>query len=1369
VSARDADRLFHETWLGLAQPIEGLVFSVPVLAEAQIAPAPRPEITARLRALLVELPSGALALRSTRALFESFLGYDQPGMLVDGETLPSFRAPESRQEVRASFAVARTPVATGASKDPFAEFGPPADAPASAASAADPASSPFLALVWDLADGAPDAPALDLDAPEEITGPWRYPPTAKLERLLRHTGIPVGFLSNGRHLRVIYAPRGETTSHLTFRMDDLADPAGRPLALALELLFHARRTYGADARFTFEGLLADSRSRQADVTGKLAEQVRDAVDTLLAGIEAAAARDCVGDRPDWLRAAMEAGHVYPGTLNSILRLVFLLYAEDRSLMPVDQPLYAEHLSVFGLYERLVADAGAHPESMHHRFGAYGALVALFRAVYFGVRHGTLHLPPRQGKLFDPSAYPFLEGGLPDWTAAVNRAEDRAQVQLPSVDDRTIHDALHCLIVLDGQRLSYRDLSVEQIGAVYESLMGYEVLRLDGPAVRLGKDGIWMTIEELRGAGTADQKKLLEDRCELSAATIKNVLAALAEHAGDDGAADAIAELAGKKRQLKNRGRLGQLVLQPTPSRRSTGSYYTPRSLSARVVRRTLEPILACLGEAPTAERILELKVCDPAMGSGAFLVEACRFLAEQVRTAWERSGELPGLIEKHGEPLQHAKRLVAERCLYGVDKNPAAVELAKLSLWLETMSADRSFTFLDHVFRHGDSLVGLDLLQIRAFHWQPEKQLPTVARLVDQTLAEVREHREAIQLLADNETDAAQNEKRRLLELAELAMDRVKLVADACVGAFFSSEKSKERELERKIRLAAVEAWLAGDEARRADIEEWSRAMRELHSPFHWHLELPEVFFLERPDPLDERKINQSAFVDSFFGNPPFMGVHGVAASLGESYVQWLQETVPGDRGNRGRCDLSAYFFRRAALLLGSHGTIGLLATNSISQGDTRSIGLQHLLRTEFFIYDAITSLRWPGDASVIVSTVLLARGLPSGHVGALMLDDKLVATINSRLLAAPERPDPVALQSNEGAVFQGCIVLGDGLIVTPEERDLLIAKAKKNDQCVRPYIGGQEINTSPNQTHDRFVINFGQRSLKEAEEWPDLLAIVRDRAKPQRDALHTRNAWNRDVKARWWQFASPRPECAKAIASIDRCLASSQVSKHLVFAFQPTDRTFAHTLYVYPLVSFAPFAVLQSRLHESWARLLSSLFGSSTIGAVLRYSASDCFETFPFPQPDPRAAIPSVELIGERLYTARAAYMVDTNQGLTQTYNQLKDPECDEPRILELRTLHEEMDRAVLTAYGWTDLAVPPFCPTNPDQQRALEQFQDAVIDRLFVLNAQRAEEEKRLGAAKPTKAQRNKKATASPKATAPSKKRPAGQGVLFGSNDDQ
>lgn len=137
-----------------------------------------------------------------------------------------------------------------------------------------------------------------------------------------------------------------------------------------------------------------------------------------------------------------------------------------------------------------------------------------------------------------------------------------------------------------------------------------------------------------------------------------------------------------------------------------------------------------------------------------------------------------------------------------------------------------------------------------------------------------------------------------------------------------------------------------------------------------------------------------------------------------------------------------------------------------------------------------------------------------------------------------------------------------------------------------------------------------------------------------------------------------------------------------------------------------------------------------------LSYSASDCFETFPFPRSAPRTVIPSLEDIGQRLYDARTQYMLTTQQGLTDTYNRLKDPDCHDPHIQELRRLHEEMDRAVLAAYSW-DIPVPPYVtPTTDAERRVLEAFEDEIIDRLFLLNAQRAEEEKRQLVANPVKA---------------------------------
>jgi hypothetical protein len=192
------------------------------------------------------------------------------------------------------------------------------------------------------------------------------------------------------------------------------------------------------------------------------------------------------------------------------------------------------------------------------------------------------------------------------------------------------------------------------------------------------------------------------------------------------------------------------------------------------------------------------------------------------------------------------------------------------------------------------------------------------------------------------------------------------------------------------------------------------------------------------------------------------------------------------------------------------------------------------------------------------------------------------------------------------------------------------------------------------------------------------------------------------------------------------------RVKKHNAFCFVPSGMILANTVYAFAMESDTAFAVLQSRVHEAWARLLSS-----TLGETLNYSSSDCFDTFPFPRPDPSTALPELEASGHEVHAARAAYLVETQQGLTKAYNALKDAASGDPHVLELRRLHEAMDRAVLDAYGWTDLAVPPYCPKNDADRAALQTFDDEVIDRLYVLNAERAREEARLGVA-PTKSAR-------------------------------
>jgi hypothetical protein len=365
-----------------------------------------------------------------------------------------------------------------------------------------------------------------------------------------------------------------------------------------------------------------------------------------------------------------------------LRLVFLLYAEDRGLTPGGE-VYVNHYSVGGLFEQLRADAGRYPDTMDQRFGAWARLLTLFRLVQDGARHGPLQLPARKGRLFDPDRYPFLEG-------RTQGSERRPGERLapPLVPDGVVYRVLEKLLVLDGERLAYRTLAVEQIGSVYETMMGFRLEKAGGRsiAVRPAKaHGAPATVnlDELLTVPAGKRNEWLKTRTDqaLTGAALNALKAAQAPE-------DVVAAL-GRKVAAAATPRIvppGAMVLQPSDERRRSGSHYTPRNLTEPIVRTTLRPVLERLGPRPAPAQILALKVCDPAMGSGAFLVEACRQLAEVLVAAWHAHGRIP-VIPPDEDELLHARRLVAQRCLYGLDKNPMAVDLAKLSLWLATLAA----------------------------------------------------------------------------------------------------------------------------------------------------------------------------------------------------------------------------------------------------------------------------------------------------------------------------------------------------------------------------------------------------------------------------------------------------------------------------------------------------------------------------------------------------------------------------------------------------------------------------------------------------------------------------------------------------------
>jgi len=717
-------------------------------------------------------------------------------------------------------------------------------------------------------------------------------------------------------------------------------------------------------------------------------------------------------------------------------------------------------------------------------------------------------------------------------------------------------------------------------------------------------------------------------------------------------------------------------LMPTEERRRTGSHYTPRSLSAPIVTRTLQPLLADLGPRPRAAQLLALKICDPAVGSGAFLVETCRQLAEHVVAAWEHHNDLPP-IPPDEEPLLYARRQVAERCLYGVDRNPVALDLAKLSLWLITLAKDHDFTFVNHALKHGDSLVGLTLAQIKAFSWGEAKGtegLGLFAEVPDRSVEDAAVLRGQLQVLGDA---ASYQHKQELLRDAEDRLLVQKTRGDLIVAAFFSAGKDADRlrELARLRRLA--DDITDGRASLSAGLDH-AKALREQDkpvAPLHWPLEFPEVF--ERTNPG----------FDAFVGNPPFAGKNNVIDGNAEGYLDWLKVIHLGAHGN---ADLSAHFFRRAFGLLRRGGSFGLIATNTISQGDTRSTGLRAIRQAGGHIYAATRRVRWPGLAAVVVSVVHVRRG---PWRGPCLLDGREVPTITAFLFHQGGDDDPVALPDNAGKSFQGSIVLGMGFTfddsnpdATPiAEMHRLIAKDPRNAERIFPYLGGEEVNTSPTHSHHRYVINFGDMSEEQARQWPDLMAIVEAKVKPGRAHL-TNNAIGRRRAETWWLFGSTARDLYSAIQVHGRqqVLVTARVSATAAFTFLSANSVYSDMLVAFPGLPKLAFPILQSAAHEIWARTLGSSMKDD-----LRYTPTDCFETFPFPADWQSNA--ELEAIGERYYQFRAELMVRNQQGLTATYNRFHNPGESAEDIVALRALHQQMDRAVLDAYGWTD--VPTDC----------------------------------------------------------------------------
>ena len=1155
-----------------------------------------------------------------------------------------------------------------------------------------------------------EQPLTDLDSiAKGSESQWHASPQLRFERLLRETGVGIGLLFNAGEIRLVYVPRAESSGHLSFPVKAMCEVGGRPILGALHMLLCAQRLFIVEPERRLPAILRESRKFQNDVSTALAEQVLEALNLLLRGFQAA--HEASGG--ELLREVLrqEPSHVYGGLLSVLLRLVFILYAEERGLLPSDG-VFESNYSLTGLFEELREDAARYPDTMDQRFGAWARLLTLFRLIYDGASYGATKLPARHGGLFDPDSYPFLEG-----RPYRSRSVVGEPLNVPRVSDAVVYAVLDKLLILDGERLSYRTLDVEQIGSVYEAMMGFELRVATGVSAGLRPDHVVVNLETVLGKAPGERARLLKDeaKCEVAAGALDQLKAAKS--------IDELLTALDKRLSPRVKGTIpvGSMYLQPTEERRRTGSHYTPRSLTEPIVRTTLRPILEVLGDRPRPEQILDLKVCDPAMGSGAFLVEACRLLGDRLVESWQTHRCVPQ-IPSDEDLYLHARRIVAQTCLYGVDKNPFAVDLAKLSLWLATLARDHPFTFLDHAFRCGDSLVGLTTEQIKCFNWEVGVQIPTIRQALDEAATEAVALRLQIRALAgSDDTD----EKSKLLKEAEEALYNVRLLGDLAIAAFFSADNKKEREQLRERYEAKVRGFVVASKEANA-----TAAEQELRScvvealggakpipPFHWEIEFPEVFAREN-----------SGF-DAFVGNPPFVTGSRISGTLGHSYLDYLLQIHAESHGNG---DLVAHFFRRSFDKVRLLGAMGLVATNTIAQGDTRATGLRWICKHGGVIFDVRKRLPWPGQAAVVVSTIHIRKGsIPSSSV---YLDGRNVERITAFLFYRGGHDDPARLSGKNEHYFSGSKVNGDGFILSIEEAATWIQRRSTNAEVILPYIDGDELNSSPSLTPPRRIICFKEWPRERAAQWPELLEQLELTVKPQRATnarAHTRNFW--------WQFEHYREPLYSAIGHLSRVLVVASSSKSLAFAFLPTDIIYSHALIIIPMETYSSFCSVQSRPHECWARFFASSFKDD-----LRYTPSDCFETFPFsPNWDSDSTL---EPIGKEYYEFRADMMIRKKEGLTKTYNRFHDPEERDADILKLREVHDAMDRAVLEAYGWTDLK--PCCEfildyeeeesegepsrkrKKPWRYRWPDDFRDEVLARLLALNQERTVQEKLMGA---------------------------------------
>lgn len=623
--------------------------------------------------------------------------------------------------------------------------------------------------------------------------PWGrdHPPRALLGACI-DAGAPWALVFNGTSLTIVDARPGAPRRVASLSLEHLAARA-RTAALAGALL-----AAPAAAAGSLDAAVRASDGASRDLRHGLRAGVRQAVDVLS------------GPLP------------FDAAIAVLFRVLFVLFAEARALVPVWHALYRDHYSLAALSSRRLPGESR---------GVWASLEAGRRLLGDGCRAGSLHVPAFNGRLF-------------------RRAGPRRWTQSAAMDSRLDRPAAEALAALvsyrpgsgGARRVNYAELDVEELGAIYERLID------------------------------------LDPSCE---------------------------------------GR----------ARKESGAFYTPRALTGFLVRRALAPLI----DGATSEGILALRVVDPAMGSGAVLVAALRYLSAAVERARVAEGSLHDGDVTEGD-RQEIRRLVARRCLYGVDVNPTAVMLAKLSLWLATLAPGRPLTFLDHHLRCGNSLIGID----------PERAAaaPSAARggvalpLFDDDAYRSASTESASSLarlaFAPEDTAAAVRAKEKRFAGLTSPLARWRSVSDLWCAWWFLSPASRPDA--REFRALAATLLDRPPLVSRRTVGRRVREAAEVSARerfFHWPLEFPDVF---------------PRGFDAVVGNPPWeMLSAGAGAGPRSDLKGFARGSGVYPRSSAGHLNLYQLFVERALQLARPGGRLGLILPWGM-MADEGSAGLRRYL-----------------------------------------------------------------------------------------------------------------------------------------------------------------------------------------------------------------------------------------------------------------------------------------------------------------------------------------------------------------------------------------------------------------------------------------